>query len=215
MQTQIPSGAYDGDEAFRATELNSNSDNDGLLPEDFINSDADDIVAAEVNDGADAGANAEAAVAPRCGYWSSKNFKLLACFTLLSALICIFAASGSSIKAYHTRRSDAADLQAAYGNYGPATPAPSKAAKSKCPKSSSKASKYSYSNSMKSKSPKASSSKSPKASNDSLPETTCAPTQKKKGKTKAGKNRPTNSPRMVFGRPSRKHKRKLTTSIVR
>ena len=208
MQTQIPNGAYnDDDEAFRATEMNSDSDNGGLLPEEFISSDDAGIIEADDDN--------EAAVVSRCGFWSSKNFKVLAGITLLSALICIFAASGSSIKAYHTRRSDAADLQAVYGNYGPATPAPSKAAKSKCPKSSSKASKYSYSNSMKSKSPKASSSKSPKASNDSLPETTCAPTQKKKGKTKAGKNRPTNSPRMVFGRPSRKHKRKLTTSIVR
>ena len=79
----------------------------------------DDNRAAEMN--ADSGA----AVAPRCGFWSSKNFKAIAGFTLLSALICFFAASGSSIKEYHMRRSNASDLQASYdADYGAYFPTP-------------------------------------------------------------------------------------------
>ena len=187
MQTQIATGAHDDD---RAAEMNADSGNDGQLPEDFINSDAEDAEA----DG-EVDAEADAAVAPRCGFWSSKNFKLIAGLTLLSALICVFAAGGSSIKEYHMGRSNAANLKTTYDDYGAATASQKTKSSKKC------------------KSPKAPKSpKSPKASkttrnlkskkgntptSSTEPPTTCAPTTTEK-KSKGSKTSP------PVGRPIRR-----------
>ena len=123
---------------------------------------------------------ADAVVAPRrCGFWSSKNFKLIAGLTLLSALICVFAASGRSIKEYHMRRSDAANLQTTYPDYGAATASQksksSKKCKSpKCPKAP-KSPKAPKTRNLKSK-------KGNTPASSTTPPTTCAPTAEKKSK---------------------------------
>ena len=136
MQTQIPSGAHNDEEAFQPPEMNLANEADGNNDE------------------------AEVDVEPRYGYWSSNKNKWLAALILAATIICVLAAGGSIKTAYDSKRSNAVGVEAAYGNYGPvtatsATRAP-KSKSSKSPKSSSKAPK-----SKSSKAPKSKSSKAP------------------------------------------------------
>ena len=132
MQTQIPSGAHNDEEAFQPPEMNLANEAD------------------ENNDEAEA----EADVEPRYGYWSSNKNKCLAALILAATIICVLAAGGSIKTAYDSKRSNAVGLETAYSDYGAA--AATSAKSSKTPKSSSKAPK-----SKSSKAPKSKSSKAP------------------------------------------------------
>ena len=137
MQTQIPSGAHNDEEAFQPPEMNLANEAD------------------ENND------EAEADVEPRYGYWSSNKNKCLAALILAATIICVLAAGGSIKTAYDSKRSNAVGVATAYGSYGPV--AATSAKSSKTPTSSSKATKSKSSKAPKSKSSKAPKSKSSKA----------------------------------------------------
>ena len=108
---QIPSGSHnDVEETFRSW-IPPPVDNDDLLPQEFITSDA--------NDNSDD--QAEATAATRIGwFWSSNKYKWLAALVLCTTIVCALAAGGSSIKGAHEKkRSNAVDLKTSYGDYGP------------------------------------------------------------------------------------------------